>query len=176
MRRRLGLLFIGCGLASFPNDIAWLDVPFVRQVRAGCGSAAIAMVMQYWVKHQPGLDDAAADAERIDRVLPVTSKGIHGRELKRYLETHGFSAFIFNGDLSDLRDHSAKGRPAVVCLGFRRPLASLHYVVVVGVGEDAILLNDPARGKLVREEKAAFLRAWKVTGNWALLAVPRQAQ
>ncbi len=26
----------------------WLDVPFVKQEKDGCGAASIAMVMQYW--------------------------------------------------------------------------------------------------------------------------------
>src|SRR5947209_4493668 len=68
-----------------------LDVPFVRQVRAGCGSAAIAMVMQYWVPQQPGLDAAAADAEQIDKKLPPSTSGLSGEALKKYLEAHGFS-------------------------------------------------------------------------------------
>ena len=169
------LLLVATGRTCLSNDTPWLDVPFVRQVKSGCGSAAIAMVMQYWVKHQPRIDLAAADAERINKALPPSSKGLYGKELKQYLETHSFTAFVFNGTLSDLRDHASKGRPVIVCLGFNRLLASLHYVVVVGISEDELFLNDPARGKLVREEKAAFLRAWKTTGNWALLAVPRPA-
>jgi len=168
------LLLSGSSLLLFANDLTWLDVPFVRQIRAGCGSAAIAMVMQYWARNDPNLDAAAAAAERIDRALPASSKGIAGKELRRYLEANGFSVFIFNGELSDLRHHAAKGRPTVVCLGLKGPRAPLHYAVVAGAGEDAVLLNDPARGKLVREDKESFLRSWKVTGNWALLAVPRQ--
>jgi uncharacterized protein YvpB len=62
----------------------------------------------------------------------------------------------------------------VVCLGLKGPDGPLHYAVVVGLGDADVTLNDPARGKLVREEREAFLRSWKVTGNWALLAVPRQ--
>ncbi len=169
------LLVAVFGLTALATETPWIDVPFVRQVRAGCGSAAIAMVMQHWVKHQPGLDAVAADAENIDEALPASSKGIPGKQLKRYLEEHGFSAFLFNGELRDLRNHLAKGRPVVVCLGLRGPNAPLHYVVVVGAGDQEILLNDPARGKLIREDTETFLRSWKVTDNWALLAVPRHS-
>ena len=128
----------------------------------------------WWQYYAPA--DAASDPEPQRRQLsPEKIRLLDGKELKRYLEAHSFTAFVFNGTQSDLRDHASKGRPVIVCLGFNRPLASLHYVVVVGVSEDELFLNDPARGKLVREEKAAFLRAWKTTGNWALLAVPRPA-
>lgn len=161
------------GLASAAK---WIDVPFVRQVRAGCGAAAIAMVMQYWVKQDPELDAVAADAEHIDEALPASAKGLYGNDLKRYLEAHGFSTFVFDGEMKDLENHLGKGRPVVVCLALDGSDRPLHFAVVVGVGTDEILLNDPARGKLVREEREAFLRAWKATQNWALLAVPRQAR
>jgi len=154
----------------------WLEVPFVRQVKAGCGSAAVAMVMQYWVSQRPELDAAAADAERIDEVLsPPSAKGIPGQILKRYFEDHGFTAFIFRGELRDLKQHLNKGRPVVVCLGLKGPREPLHYVVVVGMEGRAVLLNDPARGKLVHEGLNRFLPAWEATENWALLAVPRPA-
>jgi hypothetical protein len=97
-------------------DFPWIDVPFVRQVRAGCGPASIAMVMQYWVQHEPGLDAIAADAERIDEALPASDRGTLGSDLRTYLEAHGFSAFVFDGESEDLTHHLAKGRPLVVCL------------------------------------------------------------
>jgi predicted double-glycine peptidase len=174
-------IFTLCALVTtssvlgYPADESTvLDVPFVRQIRAGCGSAAISMVMQYWVRQQPWLNAAAADAEQIDKKLPPSSSGLSGEALKRYLETHGFSAFLFDGELRDIHDHLEKGRPLVVCLGLKGSDAQFHFVVVVGESADAIILNDPARGKLVREPMAEFLHAWKVTGNWSLLAVPRR--
>jgi hypothetical protein len=39
--------------------------------------------------------------------------------------------------------------------------------------DKAVLVNDPARGRLIPVELTRFLPAWKLTGNWALLAVPR---
>src|SRR3954462_1107032 len=105
------LLFASLHL-SYSQDAhpSWLDVPFVQQVRAGCGSAAIAMVVQYWARQFPGLEKAQADAEKIDQLLPATSpKGIAGEALKQYLDERGFQAFIFDGELADLRNHFAKG-------------------------------------------------------------------
>jgi uncharacterized protein YvpB len=132
------------------------------------------MVVQYWAREQPNLESAASDSEEIDRLLPASAKGIQGRALKAFLEGHGFDAYIFDGELSDVKDHFEKGRPLIVCLALSGPRGPLHYAVVAGLDEKAVWLNDPARGKLVREEKDKFLRAWKETGNWALLAVPRQ--
>jgi len=174
LRAWLALLLIGVPSPAAAADSQWLEVPFVHQVKAGCGSAAVAMVMQYWASREHGLDAAAADAERIDQVLPPGSaKGIQGKALKRYLEEHGFAAFIFSGEIRDLQQHLAKGRPLVVSLGLNGSRAPLHYVVVVGLKDKAVLVNDPARGKLIGIDLQRFLLAWKPTGYWALLAVPR---
>jgi ABC-type bacteriocin/lantibiotic exporter with double-glycine peptidase domain len=174
LRATLAILLIGLPSPADSASSPWLEVPFVHQVKAGCGSAAIAMVMQYWASRQPGLDAAAADAGRIDQVLPPDSKkGIQGQALKRYLEEHGFAAFAFSGEVSDLQQHLTKGRPVVVALELNGVRAPLHYVVVVGLKEKAVLVNDPARGKLIEIDLHRFLLAWKPAGNWALLAVPR---
>ena len=175
---------ISVDFAARPADTTAHASREVASIRARIGGyvvdmvifSAIAMVMQYWVQQTPGLDAAAAGAEHIDKALPARSNGTFGNDLKEYLEAHGFSAYVFDGELADLRNHLAKGRPIVVCLGLKGPDAPLHYVVVVGIGDDEVLLNDPARGKLFREKAADFLRAWKVTENWALLAVPRQTR
>ncbi len=173
----LFLLLAGSLLPARSEQTQWLDVPFVRQVGDGCGAASIAMVMQYWIRREPRLNAADADGDQIYKLLSSSSsKGISGRALQGYLEQHGFSAFVFDGELQDLRHHLAKGRPLVVCLAPKGSRAPLHYVVVVGVVDGAVLLNDPAREKLDREDLDHFLRAWKATGNWTLLAVPRHAQ
>ncbi|MCU1275058.1 MAG: peptidase family [Bryobacterales bacterium] len=170
----LALLLIGLHSPASSAGSQWLEVPFVHQLKAGCGSAAVAMVMQYWASRQPGLDAVAADAERIDEVLlPGSAKGIQGQALKRYLEEHGFAAFVFSGEIRDLQQHLAKGRPVVVSLALNGSRAPLHYVVVIGLKDKAVLVNDPARGKLIDIDLARFLLVWKATGNWALLAVPR---
>lgn len=168
------LMLVGLCAPVFSAESSWLEVPFVHQAKAGCGSASIAMVMQYWASRQPGLDAAATDAGRIDRELPPTSsQGIQGEALKRYLEQHGFTAFVFSGEIRDLQQHIAKGRPVVVSLALNGARAPLHYVVVVGLNDKSVLVNDAARGRLIGIDRQQFLLAWKPTGNWALLAVPR---
>jgi ABC-type bacteriocin/lantibiotic exporter with double-glycine peptidase domain len=151
-------------------------VPYVEQVKAGCGAASIAMVVQYWARHYPALKAAADETDRIDELLPASRKGIRGRALSDYLSTRGFVVYIFDGELKDLHQHFDKGRPLVVCLGLSGPKAPLHYAVVVGIDEESVWLHDSARGKLTREAIDRFKRAWDVSGNWALLAVPRDVR
>lgn len=178
--------FFRCGLVCICLQTAlppangtpqWLDIPYVRQVGSGCGAAVVAMVVQYWAREDPAFTSAAGESERINRMLPVSANGmVSGSALKRYLDERGFDAFIFRGELTDLWQHFVKGRPVIVCLGLKGPRAPLHYAVVAGLDGKGVWLNDPARGKLIREELAPFQAAWKATDNWTLLAVPRQSR
>lgn len=148
-------------------------MPYVPQVKAGCGAAAVAMVVQYWARHDARLKDAANETDRINELLPASRRGIRGSLLKDYFAKRGFSVYLFDGEMRDLRQHFLKGRPVIVCLGLRGAQGPHHYAVVVGTDDDSVWLHDSARGKLVKESAARFESAWGVTGHWALLAVPR---
>ena len=132
------------------------------------------MVIQYWARQNPALTSVAAETERIDQLLPAGRNGIRGKALQAFLRERGFDAFVFRGERADLEEQFAKGRPLVVCLALAGPKGPLHYAVVAGIDRDGVWLNDPARGKLVREDLARFEAAWKQTDQWSLLAVPRQ--
>jgi ABC-type bacteriocin/lantibiotic exporter with double-glycine peptidase domain len=94
--------------------------------------------------------------------------------MQRYLEESGFRVFAITGAWSDLRQHLSEGRPLIISIepGGRR--APLHYAVVTGIDweHEAVFLNDPARGKLLRVERAEFEKEWQAARNWMLLAVP----
>ncbi|HEX5431330.1 MAG TPA: C39 family peptidase [Bryobacteraceae bacterium] len=174
IRASSALLLAAVSICFAASDASeWLDVPYVRQSEEGCGAASIAMVMQYWLRQNSHLDAAASDASYIYKVLPRSNDGISGQALKNYLEQHGFSAFLFGGELKDLRHHLEKGRPVVVCLAPKGAGKALHYVVVAGISGSRVFLNDPVRGRLIQEGIGEFQREWKAAGNWSLLAVPR---
>jgi predicted double-glycine peptidase len=147
----------------------WIDVPFIRQDKEGCGSAAIGMVLKYW---QP---EAEVDVDAIQRQLfSKSAGGIYAKDVVRYLESRGYRVFAFRGEWSDLENHIAKGRPLIVALEPNARRAPLHYVVVAGVdsAQGLVLVNDPAQRKLLSISRAEFERDWKSTDNWTLLAVP----
>lgn len=169
----LVLLIVGsCVVCAAEPKAIWIDVPFVAQPREGCGAASIAMVMQYWRDHDGG--KPAPDVEQILQALHSdAAHGIYAADMIRYFEQKGFRAFAFSGAEADLQQHIAKGRPLIAALkpGSGLPL---HYVVVAGLdpGEHAVLLNDPAQRKLLKEDDARFQREWKAAGSWTLLALP----
>lgn len=167
-----------CGIARAQDHAGhWIDVPFVAQQKDGCGAAAIAMVMQYWQHHDAQPVTESAEYVSIDRALhSKAAHGIFASDMVRYFEQNGFRAFAFAGSSADLEQHLAKGRPIIAALkpGAGEPL---HYVVVAGIdpASHAILLNDPAQRKLLKEDNDRFEHEWGAAGHWMLLAVPGAA-
>jgi ABC-type bacteriocin/lantibiotic exporter with double-glycine peptidase domain len=164
-----------CGLL-FAADFQgiWLDVPFVKQEKDGCGAASIAMVMQYWHQQQGRPADPNAEFAHIQRVLlSHSAHGIYASDMERYFQQNGYAAFAFTGDWEDLKHHLEKGRPLIAAL---KPGSTLpmHYVVVAGIYPQGqlVLLNDPAQRKLLKEDYSRFEQEWKAAGHWTLLAVP----
>lgn len=156
----------------------WLDVPYVHQEKDGCGSASVAMVMQYWAEKGFSLPPRRSDATRIQKELySRKAHGIYASAIESYLRDSGFEVFAFRGEWKDLREHVEKGRPLIVALQPARG-AALHYVVLVGIapGDTAVLLNDPARSKLLKIDRDAFTQQWRWARNWTLLAVPKRVQ
>lgn len=153
----------------------WLDVPYVRQQKDGCGAASISMVMQYWQQHQGLRANPNAAYDRIQSQLySPRAHGIYASAMERYFRQNGYRVFAFAGQWSDIERELQNGRPLIAAL---KPVAGskeLHYVVVVGIDQPdhLVLVNDPDQRKLLKEDQSAFARDWKATGNWLLLAVP----
>jgi ABC-type bacteriocin/lantibiotic exporter with double-glycine peptidase domain len=168
---------VALGIASARAETAgvWLDVPYIKQTEDGCGSASMAMLLQYWSAHgtaiAPGRDDVAAIQKQLHS---REAHGIFASDMERYLRESGFRVFTLRGEWSDLREHLSQGRPLIISLQPGNASAPLHYVVVTGMDwrREAVFVNDPARGKLLRIERAEFDKEWLAARNWMLLAVP----
>ncbi|HYK89048.1 MAG TPA: C39 family peptidase [Acidobacteriota bacterium] len=164
-----GLILLSCSLA-LGREI-WLDVPFVRQSHEGCGSACIAMVLEYWNTSTRRPSSRREEELSIYRKLySSAARGIRAESMERYLEEQGFRVFVFSGSWQDLQEHLSKGRPLIVCLKTPVP----HYTVVAGIDTEqgVVLVNDPARRKLLKIKRATFERDWHGSGDWTLLALP----
>jgi ABC-type bacteriocin/lantibiotic exporter with double-glycine peptidase domain len=161
-------------LAAGPAGL-WLDVPFVPQQNEGCGAASIAMVMQYWQKHNGRPVLPQADASHILRALySGPAHGIYASAMVRYFNQNGYRAIAFPGEPEDLARELQLGRPLIAAL---RPGAGspLHYVVVAGIDQphQLVLVNDPAQRKLLKEDQSQFEHEWDASDRWLLLAVPQ---
>ncbi|HWR17874.1 MAG TPA: C39 family peptidase [Terriglobales bacterium] len=162
--------------AAMAQTVRWLDVPFVAQKPNGCGSAVISMVMQYWNAHGRQIPAETLDPDQIQAELySPEERGIKTSAMSRYFQEHGFRSFAIKGQLHDLANHIAKGRPLIVALAPAQPSQPIHYVVVAGVNtsENVVLVNDPARRKLLKMDMRDFDKAWSRTDRWTLLVVPK---
>jgi ABC-type bacteriocin/lantibiotic exporter with double-glycine peptidase domain len=153
----------------------WLDVPFVRQEKDGCGAASIAMVMQYWQYQLGAAVSQDSDPIQIRHVLySAKIHGIYASDMERYFREKGFRTFTIRGEWKDLKQHLDKGRPLIVAL---KPAAGapLHYVVVTGLDQEQgiVMVNDPAQRKLLKQDRSAFEQEWSAAEKWTLLAMPQ---
>ena len=176
----LAIIFLASNSWAQDSDKAgiWLDVPFIKQTVEGCGSASIAMLLQYWSAHGTHIAAEREEADAIQKQLySRKGHGIYASDLERYLRESGFRVFALRGEWNDLRDHLSKGRPLILSIEPGGSHAPLHYVVATGIDwqREAVFVNDPARGKLLRIERAEFEKEWQATKNYLLLAVPASA-
>ena len=178
--RRLFLalsLLLAAVLSAAGSAGLWIDVPFVQQTDRACGAANAAMLLRYWADKGFAIKGGDAELAALHRQLySKEEKGTTGQSLKALLEDAGLRTFVFRGEYSDLEKHLAAGRPLIVCVDPPRG-GTFHYALAVGLDPetDTVLLNDPARKKLARYDRAEFLESWAATDNWTLLAVPRSA-
>lgn len=175
MARCTIVLLLAAMLATATPPAVWIDVPFVRQPRDGCGAASVSMVMEYWAQEE---HRASYGAERVQSIQQrIYSPRLHGatpEAMEDYLRGHGFLAFAISGTWQVLDQEIGKGRPLIVALR-PRGQRELHYVVIAGVdpARGLVTMNDPAQRKLLTQERAGFERDWSATHNWMLLAVPK---
>jgi ABC-type bacteriocin/lantibiotic exporter with double-glycine peptidase domain len=167
------VLWVGGTLCAADPPGIWLDIPFVKQTKDGCGAASVTMVMQYWqLKHFRSDTPNAAEIQRA--LHSDAAHGIYASDMVGYFQQNGYATYAFAGDWSDLKQHLEKGRPLIVAL---KPgsMAPLHYVVVAGLDEDRqlVLLNDPAQRKLLKEGRSRFEQEWQGAERWTLLALPQ---
>jgi ABC-type bacteriocin/lantibiotic exporter with double-glycine peptidase domain len=181
LRLRSATLFallccVGLVSAGGPPGI-WLDVPFFKQEKGGCGAASIAMVIEYWLDKEGHTAGDNADPAHIQNVLySRPGGGIYGETMASYFREQNFRTFTFPGTWSDLEQQLRKGRPLILMLKPEHH-ARLHYVVMTGLdpGRRLVEVNDPARRKLLKVDWSSFEKSWNAAGNWTLLAVPQQA-
>ena len=140
-----------------------LAVPFVPQEKDTCGAAALAMVLGYWGRPVPHSEIAQALAE-------PELRGIRGTRLATFARERGLYALAYEGDMAQLRDYVAKGRPLIVAWKVGRD--RFHDVVVVGFDEGAVVVNDPAEGAARRVATRVFEKRWAGASHWTLLVMP----
>lgn len=134
-----------------------LSVPLVKQAQqADCLAACAAMVLDYYGGRIAYL--------RLLKLLRVTSLGAPSYNILALAEL-GLEVVFKEGTLDELYDHLLHERPCITFVQsgdlpyWDQDLA--HAVVVTGLDDDSVYLNDPAYGSApVTVGRGDFSLAW----------------
>lgn len=140
-----------------------IEVPYLPQTDELCGGAAAAMVFRYW-------GDAHADAQAFAPLINRRAGGIAGGVLDNAVKARGWNTERVAGSMDALTDRIRERQPVIVLLPDRGD--RYHYVVVTGVGEDTVVVHDPAWGPSRPIRAPDFERAWQAAGFWSLVILP----
>jgi len=147
---------------------ASLRVPYVPQTDALCGGAAAAMVFRYW-------GDAHADVEQFGALVERRAGGAAGIAadvLTSAIVSRGWRTDRAAASLDELRERLEAQQPIIVLIADRRDL--YHYVVVVGLDEDAVIVHDPSWGPFRSVKRSTFESLWSAARYWSLVVLPSE--
>lgn len=144
------------------------EVRFTATVRQqydfSCGSAALSTLLTHHYNRPVTEDKVFEEMFRLGDQDKIRREGFSLLDMKRYLESHGFSADGFQEPLEKL---VAAKIPAIVLIN---EAGYNHFVVIKGLRNGRVLLGDPAGGTRAVTE-AAFHKAWV---NQVLFVVSNQ--
>jgi predicted double-glycine peptidase len=143
-----------------------IDVPYLPQTDGLCGGAAVAMVLRYW-------GDTHADMQDFAPLIDRRNGGIADDALTKAVTSRGWRTTRAPGSLEALAALTADMVPAIVLLPDRGD--RYHYVVVVAVNEEAVVVHDPAWGPSRPIRAPDFERAWRAAGFWSLVIAPPES-
>jgi len=158
------------GDQSRPTKFVLQDFPRVEQLPNYCGPASLSAVLKFWGSRDQDQQTIAKS------IYDVKLQATNGAEMLLYARKLGFSAYSFNGTLSDLKRLVCQGLPVIVLTETSSSDKSGHFRVVIGYDENAAALHildpyDTARTLMTYGE---FSNLWRAKGNWGLLVVPKE--
>lgn len=145
-----------------------LVVPHFKQIRDGfCLPACVEMVLGYW-----GLEQEQSQLAAILQTVP--GAGTSGSKIKLLASKH-LNVIYESGELRDLRMALENDIPPIALVWTGElpywKIKTPHAVVVTGINDELVWLNDPAEEKPdVQITIGDFYLAWDVMANlYALL-------
>lgn len=125
-----------------------------QQYDFSCGSAAVASLLSFHYGNARTEQEVFANMLALSDQDKVRQEGFSMLDMKRYLESEGYQADGFRMSLTGLREQVRVPVIALVTLGGFR-----HFVVIKGIGEQEVLVGDPARG-LKAYSRNEFKQHW----------------
>ena len=160
------LLLAAARAQAQPAPLPLLDVPYVSQSEALCGGAAAAMILRFWGERR-------ISAETFAPLVDRSAAGIRTATLVAALTERGWRATATTGTDALRASELSAGRPVIALIEDRPRI--LHYVVIVGITERAVIFHDPARAPFRVIARDEFDRRWRATDRWMAVVLPPEA-
>ena len=180
----------GCAAVYTPQDAQIqekglaVEIQYVEQIETySCGAASLEMVSSYW-GNKIKQEDLIKTADK-----QIKESGYSVGKLKAISISSGLKAVSFTGSKKILEEQLSKGRPVIVALSlpYNRTLTSpflrkfpasrgaaffmekySHYVVVVGITVQKIIVMDPLTG-IDTYSHQEFEKHWSERSHASLL-------
>jgi len=153
--------------------------------RAACFPTSVSMVLDYYHSRNPSNRFASRDdlIAMLDPGDGTRGKGVGLDRLNDDLSELGYTAITRPGSMDDLRNFLREG-PVIVNLkvdligppgsgDIRLGHTYDHSVVVKGMSDDAVLINEPWSGKEKVIDRATFEQMWGEGKNYMVIIRPR---
>ena len=153
--------------------------------RAACFPTSVSMVLDYYHSRNPSNRFASRDdlIAMLDPGDGIPGKGVGLDRLNDDLSELGYTAITRPGSMDDLRNFLREG-PVIVNLkvdligppgsgDIRLGHTYDHSVVVKGMSDDAVLINEPWSGKEKVIDRATFEQMWGEGKNYMVIIRPR---
>lgn len=184
------IVLTGCSAMHSPHDAKIqeqgniIEIQYVEQLESySCGAASLEMVSSYWDKtiKQEDLVNSAGKS--------IMERGFSVGDIKTSAIENGLKAISFGGNRQILEDQISKGRPVITALSlpYNRSVQSpilrkfpaskaaaffmdaySHFVVVIGITTQEIIVMDPLTGIDTYSYKE-FDKYWKERSYAAIL-------
>lgn len=164
------LLVSGCAQKniSLPiepgSNILLDDTPFFAQEEYQCGPAALAMIL--------GASGIQVDPEALVPLTYIPERR-GSLQLELIAATRNFQRipFVIEPKAAVLVDELRRGHPVLVLQNYGLDiLPAYHYAVVIGAGQDEVILRSGTTKEL-HMGLSQFLMSWKRPGSWGLIAL-----
>ncbi|MFQ5900110.1 MAG: C39 family peptidase [Thermodesulfobacteriota bacterium] len=151
---------------TVPDSYYIEGIPFFPQEDYYCGPSSLASVLNFY-----GMEIGQEEIAR-EIFLPKL-KGSLTIDMLNYAKELGFKARFYKGDMADLKNNVAAGKPLILFLDLGSMIYPIrHYVMVLGFNDEHVITYSGKEKDKVYTYKR-LLSAWEKTGFGTLQVMPQ---
>lgn len=154
-----GSTFFPMGATEFGVKVTSLkerkfDGVIRQQYDFSCGSAALATLLTHYYERPLAETDVFLRMYEVGDQEQIKKVGFSLLDMKTYLQSIGLRSDGFRVDDLDILEKA--GVPVIALIDVR---GYRHFVVIMGITDDGVLIGDPAAGKTYKSRRQ-FMETW----------------